>query len=73
MAAEGHDGPGGEPESHDEVPQSSAPRKIPSGNDFAHVAWIVLALFLFGLILTAASGTGDCSPHCDGNTGPLWH
>lgn len=73
MAAEGHDGPSGEPESHNEVPQSSSPRKIPPGNDFAHVAWIVLALIVFGLIMTAASGAGDCSVHCDGNTGPLWH
>ncbi|GAA1190120.1 hypothetical protein GCM10009664_64340 [Kitasatospora gansuensis] len=70
MAAEGHDGPSGEPESHKEVPQSSG-RKIPSGNDFAHVAWIVLALIVFGLILTAASG--DCSGANCGNTGPLWH
>lgn len=72
MAAEERDGPSDESESHDEVPQKSAP-KISLGKDFAHVAWIVLALIVFGLIMTAASGTGDCSPHCDGNTGPLWH
>lgn len=69
MAPEGHDGPSGEPESHNEVPQSSAP-KTSLGKDFAHVAWIVLALILFGLILTVAAG--DCSPHCASNT-PLWH
>ncbi len=70
MAAEGHDGPSGEPESHNQVPQNSAP-KTPLGiGDFAHVAWIVLALIIFGLILTAASG--DCS-NCDSSHTPLWH
>ncbi|MFJ8443435.1 GATA-type transcription factor [Kitasatospora griseola] len=70
MAAEEHDGPSGESESHNQVPQNSAPRKIPPGNDFVHVAWIVLALIVFGLILTAASG--DCS-NCDSSNTPLWH
>lgn len=69
MAEEGHDGPSGEPESHNEVPQNSG-RKPPPGNDFAHVAWIVLALIVFGMILTVASG--DCS-NCDSSNTPLWH
>lgn len=65
MAAEGPGapgGPGGEPESHDEVPQSSAP-KIPPYKDhsFAHVAWIILGILALGMIL---STFGDCTANC---------
>ncbi|MFC8172349.1 hypothetical protein ACFUJ0_00395 [Streptomyces sp. NPDC057242] len=63
MAAEEHGGPGGGPENRNEVPQSSAPRTPPEkDHSFAHVAWIVLAILVFGMILSTAAG--DCSAAC---------
>ena len=62
MADEGHDGAGGEPESHNEVP-TGRHTETPAwkDNSLAHVAWIVLAILALGMIL---SSFGDCTANC---------
>ncbi len=64
MAAEGHDGPDSESESHGEVPQSSDP-EVPS-----HIGWaadkvpvIFLALLVLGLMIAGAV-SDDCVSSC---------
>ncbi|BAJ31665.1 MULTISPECIES: hypothetical protein [Kitasatospora] len=64
MAAEGSDGPGGEPGEDGGVPPRGAPRVPPEGRErpFLHVAWIILAVLVLGLVLSTASG--GCTAGC---------